>query len=411
MSETILTDEQIKEISNTIDESVSNSITATTMKKAEEEKQKAIENGEIKNESKIVAIDRETGKELTQEELDKELEQIDNEFVDELQSWEEMLEDDTIDGLDIDLDKVSVKEDIIKAELNILFPKITLYDNDYKAVVELVEKYKRGDKFSYFNSFPKIIQDQIKNMCGFGSDYIAYTMQSRTLLNDMAETLLGNMLQSQYTDALTDAYQEGIKEASLKGVKNINKDEYWTYIRRFFNHDILDKIKEYEEKGENDKAERCRGIFYAFKESYNFNIMKDLYLNTGKLRVKKIMIEKFERTCKEFNSQYENNSRTIIDVHQTLKALDKAADKKFDLDVIKEFICTFIRYTQYKNMKADDIVDHTFMYYFIFNIVTIDTCNPEVEEDVQFRDQLISNINEFLQLIVDRKNHNERNKK
>lgn len=409
MSETILTDEQIKEISDTIDESVSNSITAITMKKAEEEKRKAIENGEIKNESKIVAIDRDTGKELTQEEFDKEMEEIDNDFVDELQSWEDMLEDDTIEDLDVNLEDVSMKKDIIKAELNILFPNIKLYDEDYEKVLDIAERYKRGEKFSYFNAFPRLIQDQIKDMVGINCG--TYSTEIRMILNDMAETILSNMLQSQYTDALTDVYQSGIKEASLKGVENINKDGYWTYVRRFFNHDILDKIKDYEEKEDIEKAERCRGIFYAFKESYNFSIMKDLYLHTGKLRVKKIMIEKFEKTCRDFNSQYENNPRTIIDVHQTLRALDKAANKKFDIDVIKEFICTFIRYTQYKNMKPDNIVDHTFMYYFIFNIVTIDTCNPEVEEDAQFKDQLISNINEFLQLIVDKKEYKERNKK
>ena len=130
-----LTDDQIKEISDTVNESVSNSITATTMKKAEEEKQRAIENGEIKNHSDIVAIDRETGRPLTAEEYQTELDKIDKEIEsddDELQSWDEMLADDNIEGFSIDEKSITVTKDTIIAELQLLFPKATLYDDDYQ---------------------------------------------------------------------------------------------------------------------------------------------------------------------------------------------------------------------------------------------------------------------------------------
>lgn len=406
-----LTDDQIKEISDTVNESVSNSITATTMKKAEEEKQRAIENGEIKNHSDIVAIDRETGRPLTAEEYQTELDKIDKEIEsddDELQSWDEMLADDNIEGFSIDEKSITVTKDTIIAELQLLFPKATLYDDDYQMVFNAVDKYRVGLPFSYFKSFPPVLQEQIKDMLKIPAD--VYTEQSRTILNEFAKNLLSNLIQSQYMESINDTFQENIKKLSAENGKYIEKDAYWTYVRTFFNHILVERIKEYEEKEDIEKAEKCRGIYYAFKESYNFSIMKDLYKNTGKLKVKSIMLEKFDRTCNEFNSQYKNHQRTIINVKQLVKALDRTADKKFDLDVIKEFICVFIKYTQYKNMSPNNIADHTFMYYFIFNILTVNTCNPEIEEDVQFRDQLINNINEFLQLIVDKRKAKERKK-
>lgn len=411
MGETILTNEQIEEISNTVDESVANSITATTMEKAKEEREKAEKEG-LKNESAIVAIDRETGKTLTEEELDQELEkinqQVDEEFEDELQSWEEMLADDTIEGIDIEEDKLEVTRETIRTHIALLFPKIVLHDEDYEKILDATTRYNNGETFSYFNSLPNTVKNYIKSTLKINT--VVLTDKLRMVLNDFAENIIQSIIESQYMNVVNDKYQLGVKAVSLEGAKNIQKDEYWTYVRKFFNTTILDKAKEYEEKEDTKKAEKCRGIFYAFKESYNFSIMKDLYTNTGKLKVKKIMIEKFNRTCTDFNGMYEKNSKTIINVHQLFDVIREKIAPDFDDDVIKEFICIFIRYTQYKHMSPDNVIDHTFMYYFIFNMVTIDTCNPDIEEDVQFKDQLINNVNEFLQLIVDKRQDKERKK-
>ena len=262
-----LTDDQIKEISDTVDESVSNGITATTMKKAEEEKQRAMENGEIKNHSEIVAIDRETGRPLTAEEYQTELDKIDKEIEsddDELQSWDEMLADDNIEGFEIDEKSIAVTKDTIVAELQLLFPKATLYDDDYQMVFDAVNKYRVGLPFSYFKSFPPVLQEQIKDMLKIPTG--VYTEQSRAVLNEFAKNLLSNLIQSQYMESINDTFQENIKKLSTENGKYIEKDAYWTYVRTFFNHILVERIKEYEEKEDIEKEEKCRSIYYALKK-------------------------------------------------------------------------------------------------------------------------------------------------
>ena len=140
----------------------------------------------------------------------------------------------------------------------------------------------------------------------------------------------------------------------------------------------------------------------AFIESYTFKEMRELYAK-HKIKVKKIMLEKFKRTCMEFNVKYQKSQNIIQDVQLIERALDRHAAKKFDMVVINEFICVFILYTQMKNMDPNNIVDHTFMYYFIQNILTLDYYDKNNEKDAEFHDQLINNINMFLEDINNRR--------
>ena len=121
----------------------------------------------------------------------------------------------------------------------------------------------------------------------------------------------------------------------------------------------------------------------------------------GKIKVKKIQVEKFNRTCEEFNFKYQKTQNIINDIKTLLPKLDRVAAKHFDLDIIKEFIVIFINYV--KNMDVNNYKDHTFMYYFIYNINTVDYYDTEDAAQEAHHKQIINNINTFLQAIVDRK--------
>ena len=164
----------------------------------------------------------------------------------------------------------------------------------------------------------------------------------------------------------------------------------------------IERANKLREDGKDDKALQYEKVHDAFVESYMMSNMLDMY-SRGKLRIRKIDIEKFKKTCNSFNFKYQNTTNVINDIHAVLPILDRMVDKKYDLDTIKEFICAFIKYTDVKNMRANNIVDHTFMYNWIFNIISLDMYDREDEDAIKFRDQLINNINGFLQIITDRK--------
>src|SRR5699024_10824196 len=218
--------------------------------------------------------------------------------------------------------------------------------------------------------------------------------------------IAGSILQDIVNDATQEvAYndlQKSIAAIKGKGAREMKKDSYWTDVKRYLMFGTIEKADKLREEGKTEQADRYEAVHDAFIESYMMTDMLDMY-SRGKIRVRKIDVEKFKKTCNSFNFKYQNSTNVINDITQVIMILDRYADKRFDLDIIKEFICVFIKYTDIKNMKADDIVDHTFMYSWIFNIITLDMYNKEDEFSVEFHDQLISNINNFLSVITERK--------
>ena len=142
----------------------------------------------------------------------------------------------------------------------------------------------------------------------------------------------------------------------------------------------------------------------AFIQSYTYTDMIDQY-KKGKLKIKRIQIEKFDKSCRDFNIRYEKTQNVITEISLALTALDRNAPKHYDIDILKEFLCVFMMYT--RNMNPNDKIDHVFMYYFIYNIITLDFYDKENETDVAFHYELLNNINNFLEAIVERRNKKE----
>ncbi len=406
----------------------------------EEAKKLAAEDHKGQEAIASVIIDPVTGRPVMAEEYEQD--------EDELQSFEEMLADDSIEVDDIDIEKVEIKDETIKDITNAMFANTTLSIKDFEMIRAAVERFKKGEKFSYYTAMPEIIKNQINSTIGAemsskmgnfvkeGRNYMASTLLQEIVSSEvmnvatydyqknirkamdkmsskmgnfvkegrnyMASTLLQEIVSSEVMNVATYDYQKNIRKAMDKGVKEMKEDKYWSDIKSYFMNKLPKIAEEFSAKGEKDKAEKCTAIRDAFIESYTFKEMRELYAK-HKIKVKKIMLEKFKRTCMEFNVKYQKSQNIIQDVQLIERALDRHAAKKFDMVVINEFICIFILYTQMKNMDPNNIVDHTFMYYFIQNILTLDYYDKNNEKDAEFHDQLINNINMFLEDINNRR--------
>lgn len=386
-----LTDENIEDISKAVEDMAKDSATAKIEAKAAELKA----NTEIKNEevSASIILNPITGKPMMVEEFEDE--------DDNLLSFEEMLEDPNITPQDIDIESLTIKNDNVEQVIGATFQQLKMSTADYTTIIDAVNRVKRGEKFGYFNALPESLQSEINGLIGanMGSQMGSFYRQGR---NHVALSLLQDIINSSTTDMAVYNLNKAIQSGVKTGIEEMKSDKYWNQIRHYLLEGTKVKAAELSEKGEIEKAETYLKVREAFIQSYTYENMKAAYLS-GKIRIKKIMIEKFNRTCKEFDLLYQKSQNIIEEISLALPTLDRNAHKKFDIDIIKEFICIFIQYVKNNHMNPNDIVDHTFMYYFINNILTCDFYNKDSEEDVQFHDQLINNINNFLELIVDKK--------
>lgn len=386
-----LTDEDIDQINDTIEEVASDSATAKTT----EEAKKLQDDYEPKLESAKTTLVTNpiTGKPML---ITEDKEEDDEDF---LPSFEEMLADDSIKPMNIDMDTVIIKAETIKPILAATFPNTKFSDEDIEKVRVAAEKQKRKEDFSYYESMPDSVKGAINGMIGaqMQSKMGSFNKEGR---NYIVQAMLDNIIQDEVVDKATYDMNKMIQ----KGMKDISeetkRDKYWEGSRAFFMSEIDNKIKKFEDDGKPEIAERFRQVKEAYRQSYTYENMLAAY-KEGKIKVKKIQVEKFNRTCEEFNFKYQKTQNIINDIKTLLPKLDRVAAKHFDLDIIKEFIVIFINYV--KNMDVNDYKDHTFMYYFIYNINTVDYYDTEDAAQEAHHKQIINNINTFLQAIVDRK--------
>lgn len=386
-----LTDEDIETIAETI-----NSVDSPGSELLEKAKEEASKPQQNMSSTANIVINPMTGKPMSVVDFDDEEDDI------HLQSFEEMLADPNVKTMDIDMAKVSISEDDVKSALVGFSTEFgSLSPEDYSMILKAADRFRNKEKFSYYNAMPEQIKTMINNVIasdlGLASKMGNFVAEGR---NYIASELLRDIITSAATNTAVIDLEKMIKVERAKASKDMKSDEYWRSTREYFLKTlpaIADKILK---TGDKEKAQPLLDATDAYIESYTFIKMMDLY-RKGKLRVKRIQIEKFKKTCTEFNLKYQKSQNLITDLSLALTALDRNAPKHYDIDILKEFLCIFVNYT--KNMDPNNKVDHVFMYYFIHNITTLDFYDKENPEDVAFHDELLNNIDTFLADITERR--------
>ena len=292
---------------------------------------------------------------------------------------------------------VDINEDAIQESVKSIFPNLEI--TDFKMFMSALNRYRKGEKFSYYNALPQSMKDQVDLI--IGNTYIGYTSNKEARAY-VVQGVFDQVINDNYTNKLFVNIEQSMNE-SFKELYDNTKGQFSEYNNNF--RDMIENRLQLEAENIKDtdpeKAMMYQDISNAFVRSYTFDEMYDLYVNTGKLKVKPIMVDKFKRTCDEWCLKYKDHKMIINNVYDLLPALQSMfTGYGFDDKIYKKFICVFINYT--KNMKPDNISEHVFMYYFIKNILGIVYCNTEDEQEVKFCLTVKDNVNKFLTAIKEK---------
>lgn len=387
-----LTDEDIETIAETI-----NSVDSPGSELLEKAKEEASKPQQNTSSTANVVINPVTGKPMSVEDFDDEDDDI------HLQSFEEMMADPTIKPMDIDITKVEISQDDVKNALSGYSVDKDFSVDDYNKIIEAANRYKKKEKFSYYVAMPDCIKTMIDRVISTDLELASKMGNFRAeARNYVASELLRDVVTSATTNTAIIDLDKFIKTSQAKASKEIKSDDYWRSTREYFLKTLPTIIEKMVSDGKEDQADVLTKAREAFIQSYTYTDMMDKY-KSGKIRVKKIQIEKFEKTCRDFNTRYQKSQNIITELSLALSSLDRHAPKHYDIDVLKEFLCIFVNYT--RNMNPNDKIDHVFMYYFIYNITTLDFYNKENEEDVAFHDELLNNIDTCLKDIIEFRNN------
>lgn len=303
--------------------------------------------------------------------------------------------------LEMDFDKVrtelDITEDSVKDSLGVVFPNFK--EEDVPVFLNALNKYRKGEKVSYFNLLPESMKNGIDAI--IGRSQIGYASQ-REARNYVIEGLFEQIIQDNYSNKIVTDLNQSLEE-SYKQLYEDTKGDFSKYNnnqRYIYETYLLEYADKIQEK-DPEKADLCRRIHNKFIESYTYEDMYNLYKNTGKLRVKKIEVEKFEKTCLSWLYKYSNHKMVINNLSDTFPVLkSELAEFRFDDDTIKKFIVIFTKYSM--NMSPDNVDEHVYMYYFIKNILSLKYYNKDDEEEIKFYDKVRQNLIKFLELIKEK---------
>lgn len=298
-----------------------------------------------------------------------------NSFIDKINSGE----------LSIDLE-----QDLKKVE----FEGNTLSDSALLEVIELSDRYMKGEKFNIYKEFPdeakKIVDDYIKS----SSSYITL---SQNHLNGMRKAISINLmkgfidkikLQNQ-TDIALELEKFYQSTSNITDISDDNSFEGKTFAYR-------NKVyKKCAARIENPaKREKMFTILNRIDDTISLDELKEF---ASRCKIKQFDLEKWDRIFNEFLNKYKNSSNNIYDINLADKVLSRVLKNELDSKI---FLICFCRYC--RNMNQENIMDHVFMYYTIYNCVMSDVPIDELGNNVIIGNEFLCNVKQVVENLISR---------
>lgn len=263
----------------------------------------------------------------------------------------------------------------------------------------LIKKNEKG-KISY-SDLPEILKPKVDSVVsrGLGRGAIdeRYRMARNMLANSIVEEMHTQIMGEKITDVCIDLNTS---------IRNLVKNEYSDIFSAQHKQEMntfINKMPELAETKYADdpkKKEILLAISDGYKQAHSLDKMYDAYIHGGKrMKIRHIDLEDIGKVIRNFEMKYENSNLTIRSISSAEDVLSRFVNSRFSDKVIKGFIIAFCKYTS--NMNPKNTEEHTFMYYFVNNILSLDIPTTD-KDDMQWREEFISNVNHFMSAIADR---------
>lgn len=264
-------------------------------------------------------------------------------------------------------------------------------------LTDLVKRKEKGDKI-YYSDLPDVFKTRIAQT--ISSEGGGAYMGNKEIKNQMAEALIDNIHMQLISDQMENTVVD--MQNSIKNYMTKELGEMFNTSRSQQHKIMIEQMPLLASKTEDpQKADILMKVSDAYKQAYTLEDMFNSYCK-GKPKIKSIDVEKIQKHYFTFNDKYHKSKWVIRDVAMLAPILDRNLDKDIDMKDILTFIAIFLKYTEMKNMNPENIWDHTFMYYVVFNIASLDIYKKVDglnDNDTEFYEGFKSNLNKFFEEI------------
>lgn len=393
---TKLTEEQIESIVEQMDEAIAGSelekiAQFPSNQGKEETNPEDRETGEFRNMN--IQIDPNTGEhkilgsaglndEETFEEMCERIKNSDIEF-----DSKPITEKEIIDYIANEKDNSMLGE--ISKEIDEISPEAI------RGLLDIVNRKMNKEDFNIYKSFPAEIREMIDNYLS-ASKIPINSQEGKQFRNFVSEQLVMDFVSNININRTMHDFNKEIEDIFKTGSSEI-ADSVVGYTE--------ERNKKYREHAlqmeDEEKKERLLSVLDAIDMGYKLDNLKEY---AKKCKIKKFDLEKPSRIYSGFLRKYENSSYNIYDInlarptlYRNINPADNELYSQKDIDAF--FIC-FCKFSQ--NMSPDNVEEHSFMYYTLFNIVLMDM-NKGNSKDVS--EKFLENIKDVIHNLRERNNN------
>lgn len=297
----------------------------------------------------------------------------------EAQSRAEVSVSNIVDGQDVDiLDSTTINEETFKK-----LDEMGMSEEDTLKLTNVIMKKIKGEKFSIYKELPQSVKNMVRSMCG--SNNINQLQACSEIVIDQFISEL--KIEQEFID-----FQDTLKkEMNIPDLM----DMYGDYLKESMEVKLLEKANELEAT-EPEKAQTLREISAAYSDSYTLaRQLKAFNNNEKECRRLDKELKKYDRYCTDFNYKYKNSKFKINDIKLVAHTLDRLFKDETELSIIdiKKFVILLCRIT--RNMDSSNVVEHSFMYYSVKNILSLDYIDINSELYITLK----NNVKEVIDLI------------
>lgn len=294
-------------------------------------------------------------------------------------------------------------EAAMKSSANAVQGAFDLTDEETMQLLDLMAKYRKDPNYPIYKNMPDKMQQMVRVLA-----------QENNIpthnWNQLARMMLSEIINDAEIDKALLDMQKSLDEAL--NIPSI-VDMYCEHTYEVMNKHIPEMIEKIKDEAP-DKAELLAKIKERFQQAYNFSLAKEMYENNARLRkALRRYDSEIKRALNEFNFRNEKSKFKMNDVTELPGVLNHilvneplaiadAYEKDshdiperikniIDLDVTTtdiEKFCVLVA-KSCENMDPDNIVDASYMYYLMKNIIAL---KHTQEAKTDFAAELIINI-------------------
>lgn len=265
-------------------------------------------------------------------------------------------------------------------------------DNDAMVLIDIMRRYKAGEKFSVFNALPEAIKIQIRKSASETGE-----APRHAILEFFAKNLINDIISDAFMSTEINNFQEELNTyAKAAGnVTGVIVDSYTDEVKEKFETGLLETADKIQESNP-EKAEELREIAKYFCYTHTLELIKkhienggDAYLNRCYKKSRKI-----KQYTASFNAYYEGTVPKIRDIESlAIPFRQLMVDEE-----VAETLIVMLGDSCYEQPKGS-LVGNIYAFYLLTGVMNIamsaDTSDTirEIKNNIAI---LVSEVRQFL---------------